>query len=63
MPWSLVGVTINENKVSGRGDRHPIITIPLWEGAPASDGYKWTSDLLDNLLDDLRELVDLIMVC
>jgi len=32
------------------------------EGAPTSDGHKRTVDLCDRLLNDLRELADLIMV-
>ena len=57
-----MGVTIDENKMVVRLDIHPIFTVPLWEGAPTSDRYKKTVDLCDRLLNDLRELADLIMV-
>ena len=57
-----MGVTIDENKMVGRLDIHPIFTVPLWEGALTSDRYKRTVDLCDRLLNDLRELDDLIMV-
>ena len=56
-----MGVTIDKNKMVGRLNSHPIVTIPLWESAPTSDGYKRTVDLGDHLLNDLRELADLIM--
>ena len=54
-------ITIDKNKMVGRMNSHPIITVPLWEGAPTSYGHKRTVDLCDHLLNDLRELVDLIM--
>ena len=58
-----MGVPIDEYKVVRRLDNHPIVTVPLWESTPASDGDKWTFDLCDNLLDYLGELADLIMAC
>ena len=57
-----MGVTIDEDKMVGRQNIHPIITVPLWEGAPTSDEHKRTVDLCDRLLNDLRELADLTMV-
>ena len=57
-----MGIPIDENKVLGRLNSHPIVTVPLWEGAPISDRYKRTVDLCDCLLNDFRELADLIMV-
>ena len=56
-----MGVAIDENKMVGRLNSHPIITVPLWEGAPTSDRHKRTVDLCNHLLNDLRELADLIM--
>ena len=58
-----MGVPIDEYKVMGRLDNHPIVFVPLWESAPASDGDKWTFDLCNNLLYYLGELIDLIMAC
>ena len=58
-----MGVPVDEYKVVSRLDCHPIVTVPLWESAPASDGYKRTFDLCNNLLDYLWELADLIMAC
>ena len=58
-----MGIPIDENKVVGRQDSHPIVTVPLWEGTPTSDKDEWTVDLCYHLLNDLGELVDLIMAC
>ena len=58
-----MGIPINENKMVSRLNSHPIITIPLWEGAPTSDRDKWIVDLSNHLLNDLGELTDLIMAC
>ena len=58
-----MGISIDENKVVGRLNGHPIVTIPLWEGAPTSDRDERTVDLCNHLLNDLRELLDLIMAC
>ena len=58
-----MGVSINENKVVGRVNRHPIVTVPLWKSTPASDGHKGTFNLPNHLLDYLGKLADLIMVC
>ena len=58
-----MGISIDENKVVGRLNNHPIVTVPLWEGAPTSDRDEWTVDLCNHLLNDLGELVDLIMAC
>ena len=58
-----MGVPIDKYKMVSRLDNHPIVSVPLWESAPASDGDKWTLDFGDNLTDDLRELVDLVMAC
>ena len=52
----------DENKMVGWLDIHPIITIPLWESAPTFNRYKRTVDLSNYLLNDLRELADLLMV-
>ena len=57
-----MGIPVNKNKVVGRMYCHPIVTVPLWESTPASDGYKRTFDLPDHLLDYLGELADLNMV-
>ena len=54
-------ITIDENKMVGRMNSHPIITVPLWEGASTSYEHKRTVDLCNHLLNDLRELADLIM--
>ena len=58
-----MGMSIDENKVVSRLNNHPIVTVPLWEGAPTSDRDEWTVDLCNHLLNDLGELVDLIMAC
>ena len=52
-----MGIPIDENKVVGRLDSHPIVTIPLWEGAPTSDEDEWTVDLCNHLLNDLDSLM------
>ena len=57
-----MSVPVDEYKVVGRLNSHPIVTVPLWESALASDGYKRTFDLCYNLLDYLRELTGLNMV-
>ena len=57
-----MSISINQNKVVGRLNRHPVAAIPLRESTPASYGYKRTSDLSDHLLDYLGELADLTMV-
>ena len=57
-----MGISIDEDQMVGRLNIHPIITVPLWEGAPTSDGHKRTVDLNNHLLNDLRKLADLIMV-
>ena len=57
-----MSIPIDEYKVVGRLNSHPIATVPLWESTPASDGYKGTLDLPDHLLDYLGELADLNMV-
>ena len=36
--YIYMGVPINKNKVVGRVNRHPIVTVPLWKSTPASDG-------------------------
>ena len=56
-----MGISIDKNKMVGRLNSHPIVTIPLWEGAPTSDRDKWIVDLCNHLLDDLGELANLIM--
>ena len=56
-------MSIDENKVVSRLNSHPIVTVPLWEGAPTSDRDKWTVDLINHLLNDLGELANLIMAC
>ena len=58
-----MSVPIDEYKVVSRLDKHPIVTIPLWESAPASDGDKLAFDFRNNLLNYLGELADLIMAC
>ena len=57
-----MGVPINKNKVVGRLNSHPIVVVPSWESALASDGHERTFDLPDHLLDYLGELADLNMV-
>ena len=44
----------------GRLNSHPIVIVPLWEGAPTSDSEEWTVDLCNYLLNDLGELANLI---
>ena len=63
IPRAIVGMSIDENKVVSRLNSHPIVTVPLWEGAPTSDRDKWTVDLINHLLNDLGELANLIMAC
>ena len=58
-----MGIPIDENKVVGKLNNHPIVTVPLWDGAPTSNRDVWTVDLCNDLLNDLGELVDLIMTC
>ena len=58
-----MGIPIDENKMVGRQNSHPIVIVPLWEGAPTSDRDKWTVDLCNHLLNDLGELANLIMAC
>ena len=58
-----MSVPIDECQVLSRLDIHPIVTVPLWESALASDGDKWTFDFCNNLLNDLGKLADLIMAC
>ena len=57
-----MGVSIDENKMVGWLDIHPIITVPLWESAPTSDCHKRAVGFGNCLLNDLRELADLLMV-
>ena len=58
-----MSVPVDEYKMVSRLDRHPVVTVPLWDSAPAFDGDKRTFDLCNNLLNYLGELVDLIMAC
>ena len=55
-----MGIPIDENKMVGRLNSHPIVIVPLWEGAPTSDSDEWTVDLCNYLLNDLGELANLI---
>ena len=50
---AIVGIPNDENKVVGRLNSHPIVIVPLWEGAPTSDRYKCTVNLCNHLLNDL----------
>ena len=52
-----MGIPINENKMVSRLNNHPIVIVPLWEGAPTSDGDRWTVDLCNHLLNDLDSLM------
>ena len=58
-----MGIVINKDKVVSKLYSHPIVVVPLWEGAPTSDRDEWTVDLCDHMLNDLGELANLIMAC